>query len=206
MAARTISTGSQNKISRRQFLKLSTTAGLGLALGPVGCCLSRRTKSLAASPPAVWVNDIHSQLNPTLVRRIVRPESLNELTDLVRRAANEGNQLSVAGGRHAAGRQQFLTDGVLVDTRGLNRVISLDAERGVVEAEAGIIWPELIDELARRQQETAHPWGIVQKQGMDRMSLGGSLGSNIHGNGLGIPPIVAQIESFVLVDATGRSE
>jgi len=179
-------------LSRRQFLKFGVRAGAALALAPLGC---RWRQSTPTPSPDVWVNDIHSQLNLTRVRHVSRPSSVEELAAIVKR----GNTLSIAGGRHAAGGQQFLTDGELVDMRGLNRVLSLDTEHGIVEAEAGILWPELMDELARRQAE----WGIVQKQGVDRMTLGGSLGANIHGNGLGLPPIVAQIESFKLMDATG---
>jgi len=35
------------------------------------------------------------------------------------------------------GGQQFGTDTVLIDTRGLKRILNLDAEKGVVEVEAG---------------------------------------------------------------------
>lgn len=49
------------------------------------------------------------------------------------------------------------------------------------------------------------PWTIVQKQtGADRLTLGGALASNIHGRGLRLPPIVSDVESFLLVDADGR--
>ena len=50
-----------------------------------------------------------------------------------------------------------------------------------------------------------HPhWGIVQKQtGADRLSLGGALACNAHGRGLNLKPIVDQVESFDLLDATG---
>lgn len=177
-------------MTRREFLNALTRAGVALALAPVSCRALRSTATTG-----VWVNDIHSQLNRTRVRRVLRPGSIEELTDMVR----AGRPLSFAGGRHAAGGQQFLTGGELVDMRGLNRVLAFDAERGIVDAESGILWPDLMAELARRQSE----WGIVQKQGMDRMSLGGSMGANIHGNGLGLPPIIAQIESFRLVGADG---
>ena len=176
-------------------------AGAALAFAPIGCSWTRSKSSPSAG---VWVNDVHSQLNPTRVQRIVRPTSVSEIVDTVRFAAKEGNGISVAGGRHAAGGQQFVTDGVLVDMRGMNRVISLDADAGIVEAEAGILWPDLMDDLARRQSGAAQLWGIVQKQGVDRMSLGGSLGANIHGNGLTLPPFVGQVESFTLVDAAAR--
>ena len=84
-------------MKRREFLK---SAGI-LALSVYGCApaLTRRTE--------LYVNDVHSQLNRTRVGEIVRPESLAELRDLVRRAGREGHAISVAGGRHAMGGQQF---------------------------------------------------------------------------------------------------
>ena len=42
------------------------------------------------------------------------------------------------------GGQQFATDSICIDTRELDRVISFDHERGLLEAEAGIQWPKLI--------------------------------------------------------------
>lgn len=46
---------------------------------------------------------------------------------------------------------------------------------------------------------------MAQKQtGADSFTLGGSLGANIHGRGLAMAPIVADVEAFTLVDAAGR--
>ncbi len=45
------------------------------------------------------------------------------------------------------GGQQFVSDGILFDTRSMRRIVTLDPERGIVEAEAGIEWPELIQGL-----------------------------------------------------------
>ena len=42
------------------------------------------------------------------------------------------------------GGQQFAADSNCFDTRELDRVISFDRERGLLEAEAGIQWPKLI--------------------------------------------------------------
>ena len=39
---------------------------------------------------------------------------------------------------------------------------------------------------------------------MDRVSLGGSLAANVHGRGLRFPPIISDVESFVLMDAQSR--
>lgn len=47
--------------------------------------------------------------------------------------------------------------------------------------------------------------GIVQKQtGADRLTLGGALSANIHGRGLALRPIIADVESFTLMDGDGE--
>ncbi|HKA19840.1 MAG TPA: FAD-binding oxidoreductase [Blastocatellia bacterium] len=152
------------------------------------------------------VNDIHSQLNATRVHRIIRPLTSNDLRATILMARSEGKSIGVAGGRHSMGGQQFGTGTILVDTRGMNRVLNLDSERGIVEVEAGIEWPELLDYLSKAQAGRRQQWGIMQKQtGADRLSLGGALASNVHGRGLKFKPIIDQIESFILMDHRGVS-
>jgi FAD/FMN-containing dehydrogenase len=114
--------------------------------------------------------------------------------------------ISVAGGRHAMGGQQFGTDTLLVDTRKLSRVVNLDRERGIVEVEAGIEWPELIDGYLSLQNGAGQTWGIAQKQtGADRLTIAGTIAANAHGRGLKMKPFVSDVESFVLVDAAGTA-
>jgi FAD/FMN-containing dehydrogenase len=144
------------------------------------------------------VNDVHSRLNPTEVAEVVEVESLDGLTAAVRRAGDAGRAVCVAGGRHAMGGQQFVTGGTVLDTRPMNRVLELDAERGLVEVEAGIQWPELVQRLVGTD------WGIRQKQtGADRLTLGGSVSANSHGRGLALPPLVADVERLGLVRPDG---
>src|SRR6185503_6508273 len=148
-------------------------------------------------------NDVQSQLNATRVRRIVRPRTVEDVQAAVRDARRERLQVSVCGGRHSMGGQQFGTDTVLVDMTTLARVIALDARTGIVDVEAGIEWPELIGWLTANQR-TPRPWAIREKQtGVDRVTIGGSLASNVHGRGLRFPPIVGDVESFDIVGADG---
>ncbi len=150
-------------------------------------------------------NDIHSQLNETAMRRVVKPESAEEVQQAIAAVRDEGTSLSVAGGRHAMGGQQLLHDGVLLDAGGLNRILELDSERGLVRVEAGILWDELVRRLREMQHGKDRRWSIVQKQtGADRLSIGGALAANGHGRGLTYKPIVQDVESFELVDATGE--
>ncbi|MCU1285061.1 MAG: L-gulono,4-lactone dehydrogenase [Acidobacteriales bacterium] len=170
--------------------------------------------ALAIAPPAwgrsksgpVFVNDIHSQLNRTRVDQVLKPSSVKELQQAVRSARAEGKAISVAGGRHAMGGQQFGTDTILVDTANLNRVINFDRDRGTIEVEAGIQWPELINTYLRMQPETGQQWGIAQKQtGADRISIGGTVACNAHGRGLTRRPFISDVESLTLIDAEGNS-
>lgn len=149
------------------------------------------------------VNDVHSQLNATRVNRIVRPESVDEVQEVVRAATER--PLAIAGGRHAMGGQQFAEDADLLDLTGLAEVCEFDAERGEVKAGAGIMWPALIDWLHTAQPDTPRPWSIIQKQtGADRLTLGGALAANVHGRVLGRAPISADVVAFTLIDAGGE--
>ena len=154
----------------------------------------------------IEVNDVQSQLNPTRVNRIVKPQSLDAIQAALQGAQRESRAVSVAGGRHSMGGQQFGADTLLVDMMGFNRVVRLDRAAGQIEVQAGIQWPKLIEYLEREQAGRPRPWGIRQKQtGVDAVSIGGSLASNIHGRGLRFPPIISDVESFVLVDAAGKA-
>ena len=150
------------------------------------------------------VNDIHSQLNEAEVEEVLEADTLAGIQAAVARAGELGRPLAVCGGRHAMGGQQFCSGGLLLDTRGVARVLGLDVERGTIEAEAGIQWPQLYAFLTA-PENGGGAWAFAQKQtGADRLTLGGAISANVHGRALTLPPIVADVESLVLVDAAGE--
>ncbi len=162
-------------------------------------CLTR------ISDRGVAVNDIHSGLNATKVERILYPRSTQDIQEIVRHSKAEGRAISIAGGRHAMGGQQFASGAILIDMRSMNRVIHFDTDKGIVEVQAGIVWPDLVHYLIETQKGKSKQWGIVQKQtGADRLTIGGALSANAHGRGLKNKPIIDQVESFILVDANGE--
>src|SRR5262252_5838114 len=138
-------------ITRRKFLS-----------GSAALCLSSRY-SLCADDSLV-VNDIHSRLNRTQVDCILTPKNVSDVQAAIREAKAAGKPLSIAGGRHAMGGQQFGSGTVLLDMRQMNQVLDLDSDRGTLEVEAGAFWPEVIDEYLRRQDGRPRQWGIAQKQ------------------------------------------
>lgn len=170
-------------LDRRDFLRLSALA----ALSPQ-----------ALAEPGVVVNDVHSQLNRTTVREVVRPKTQADVAAAVLRA----RKISVCGGRHSMGGQQFGAGTTLIDVRSLRAVHHFDRERGIIEVGGGIEWPELIDWTVQH----GGGWSIAQKQtGADALTIAGALGSNVHGRGLTMKPFVSDVEAFTLVIAGGRA-
>jgi FAD/FMN-containing dehydrogenase len=147
-----------------------------------------------------WVNDVHSQLNPTHVSGVVLPRDLDELRRSIADANDRRQSVSICGGRHAGGGQQFKTDRLVIDSSNLNRVLSFDAKAGIIEVEAGIRWPGVFADLQARKTV----WGIHQKQGgAEELSLGGAVGSNIHSRCLRSKPFVQDVQAMTVVMPDG---
>jgi FAD/FMN-containing dehydrogenase len=186
-------------MTRRQFI----LGGSSLVAAGTGALLWRGRLDRPANPLAV--NDMHSKLNATRVARVENPRSMEDLISLVKRARRSGEVLCPSGARHAMGGQQFAAGGTLVDTRGLKQVLDFDPERGLVDVEAGITWPTLVDALHSMQEGRRETWTIPMKQtGADELTLAGALAANAHGRTLTRPPFIADVESFRLVSAEGE--
>ncbi len=193
-------------MNRREFLKAVLATSGVISLWPAGCAhrAAAPKKAPPAKPEGVWVNDVHTELNPTLVDRVVYPASPEAVAEAIISAGREDKVVCVAGARHAMGAQQFATGGILIDTTALSRVINFNPEEGTVEVEAGMQWPLLVGYLLNAQKEKSNQWGIAQKQTADWLSMGGCLGSNIHSQALKMKPFIQDVESFVLIDAEGK--
>src|SRR5690349_13715121 len=173
---------------RRDFLRFAALALPTLAWGQA-----------AKEPEGISVNDMQGQLSGTLVYKIVTPDTIDGVHEAIKLAQSEERNVCISGGRHSMGSQAFAADGVLVDTRKLAKVLALDNDKGLVEVEAGMQWPELLETLHKT------PWAFHQKQsGVDRVTIGGSLSANMHGSELASAPFVSDIESFKLLTAKGQ--
>src|SRR6185295_17365809 len=108
-------------ISRREFLDfLKATCAVAAVPGAfTGSAIAEYTSSIAAPRTArssePVVNDIHSQLNATRVNRIIKPLTAADLRSTLLTAKSEGKAISITGGRHSMGTQQFGTGTILVD-------------------------------------------------------------------------------------------
>jgi hypothetical protein len=189
-------------ITRRNFMRLAALLSSGAASWSLpGLAQEKKPKP---EPGTILVNDVHSQLNSARVWRIATPQTLDEVRAQLRAARKEERNVCISGSRHAMGGQQFCADAVMLDIRKLNRVLSFDRERGLLEVESGAQWPQILEYLHESQRGEPAPWAFAQKQsGADRLTIGGCLSANIHGGGLALAPFVQDVESFKLLDAKG---
>lgn len=182
---------------RRKYLSVPEMENLPLAVGESLC--------VAETKKQVFVNDIHSKLNKTRVSEILRPQSIEEIQTLVKKAKNNKKFIAVAGGFHAMGGQQFLSDGILLDMSWMNRVLNFEPETEFIEVESGIKWNDLIEFTVQNQDGKKRQVGIRQKQtGADRLTIGGAISANIHGRGLQMKPFINDVESLNLINADGE--
>ena len=187
-------------LTDNQFLKLSMTGFvLNILFLMSGCA------PLTGVNDKLLLNDVHSRLNPTRVEKFFYPKSTDDIIQIVKYAKKRGLPISISGGRHAMGGQQFGQGTIHMNMTKFNDVISLDRKRGIVRVEAGIGWPKLIHYLLEEQKGQEFQWNIIQKQtGADNLSLGGALSANAHGKGVRFKPIIQDVESFTLINADGE--
>jgi hypothetical protein len=95
-------------------------------------------QSSRLSGAGTLVNDVHSQLNETVVADVILPGRLAR-GDPPGDFAAERLPIAVSGGWHAMGGQQFCSGGLRLDTQPLGRVLAFDPER-VAAAGSGDAW------------------------------------------------------------------
>lgn len=107
--------------------------------------------------------------------RCVRPASLDELARVLRAAREEGFTVAFRGAGRSYG-DAALNDGQLVvDNRGMSRVLAFDPATGVLEAEPGVS----IEGLWRTG--LPHGWWPHVVPGTMFPTMGGCVAMNIHG-------------------------
>ncbi len=109
---------------------------------------------------------------------LLRPESTDELQQAVQALASLGAHAIVRGMGRSYGDAAQLAGGFVIDTGGC-RVIELDADRGIVTAQAGATIGELLDQLVPAG------WMVPVVPGTQHVSVGGAIASDIHGKNHG---------------------
>jgi L-gulonolactone oxidase len=127
---------------------------------------------------------------------IDRPATEEELIACVRKAADRGQRLKVAGSGHSF-TAIALTDGRLVQLDAYQRVLHTDEKKMRVTVQAGIKLHRLYEELYRRGLAMPNAGDIAYQ------SLSGAVSTSTHGTGRSFPGLAAQVAGLRLIAAGG---
>lgn len=109
------------------------------------------------------------------VARVVRPTTVEALADVLRRARAEGYPVAFRGSGRSYGDAALNAGQLVVDNRGLSRVLGFDLATGVMDVETGAT----IETLWRTG--LPHGWWPHVVPGTMFPTMGGCVAMNIHG-------------------------
>ena len=126
------------------------------------------------------------------------PRSRDDIAELLTRAASAGHTVRVAGAGHSF-TDTVLTDGTLLQLSGLNRILRVDRDSGLVRVEGGATLNELSTAL--------HPLGLAFPNlgDIDVQSIAGATATATHGTGATFQNISAALQSVELMLADGST-
>ena len=126
-------------------------------------------------------------------KRIARPATLAELRDVVRTSAH----LRVAGAGHSWSKL-VCTDEVLVDTRSLTRLLSVDEGARRIRVEAGMRLKDL-DQLVAQ-----HGLALATEPTISEITVGGAIATASHGTGLAHGAFSEEVVALDVIDGAGQ--
>lgn len=146
-----------------------------------------------STDPQWIINDV-TQINPVIVARVVRPQSAEEVSEIVRTTKGP---ISVGGGRFSMGGQTASAGSLHIDMRGLNEVLEFSKAEKWIRVQAGVRWCDI--------QQTADRHGLSVKtmQSYANFTVGGALSVNCHGRYVGLGPVILSVRWIRLVLADG---
>jgi FAD/FMN-containing dehydrogenase len=160
--------------------------------------LKRNLLTLSAIFWLISVNTYHNPFSKITPLALVTPTSIEEVCWHIRNAAQNNQKISIAGTQQSRGNQFCSSNGITIDTKALNRILSIDIINKTVTVEAGITWDKL--------EEALDPLGlsIVTRQSYSNFSVGGSLGVNAHSQNIHDTMLIDSIIQLRIVTADGN--
>jgi len=151
----------------------------------------RPARAQTASGWRNWAGNQHC--TPAVVER---PRDVEEVTAAVKRAADAGRNVRVAGSGHSF-TPAVLTDGMLMDLGRLDGLLDIDAVSGLVTVQAGMRLHDL------NQALWAAGLAMPNLGDIDVQSISGAISTGTHGTGEGLGGLATQVRALEIVTADG---
>lgn len=129
------------------------------------------------------------------VNKIIAPTSVEELQSIVRTTTLP---VSITGACYSQGGQTGYPDGLVIDMKNLNQIVSFDEKQKTITAQAGATWYDV--------QKYIDPYNLSVKamQSYNNFSIGGSLSINAHGRDIAYGSVINGIQSIQILLANGE--
>jgi L-gulono-1,4-lactone dehydrogenase len=128
--------------------------------------------------------------------RIERPRDRGDLIESVKRAADQGLTVRAVGSGHSF-TDVACTGGVMFEMGGLDRVLDVERDTGLVKVEAGIGLRALSELI------WGHGMALENLGDIDKQSISGAVATGTHGTGSRFRNLSSVIEAMELVLADG---
>lgn len=138
-----------------------------------------------------------TKINYAIAQDFRRPTSTKDILDIVNYAKENKKKISMSGARHSSNGQN-LGDTIHLDMTNYEKVLEVNQANSTVKVQSGIIWKQL--------QKTLGEKGLAVKvmQDSNIFTVGGSMGSNIHGKDIRYGSLIESIESFKIINSYGQ--
>ncbi len=144
---------------------------------------------------SAWINDA-SKLKSALSSDFVKVENKKDILDSVQKAKTEKKKISISGARHSMGGQN-LGEQIHLDMNNYDKVIDFAADNSVT-VESGITWKQLQTFLITRSR------AVRVMEDSNIFTIGGSMGSNVHGKDVRYGSLIESINWFKIVNSDGQ--
>jgi FAD/FMN-containing dehydrogenase len=130
---------------------------------------------------------------------VVRPTTPEQVAAAIAWVAQQRGSLGLRGAGCSYGDASLNSDGHVLDTSGMDRILAFDTERGVITVEPGVTMRDLW------RRVISFGWWPPVVPGTMAVSIGGAAALNIHGkNNFAVGSFGEHVESFVLQTASGE--
>lgn len=130
---------------------------------------------------------------------ICYPKSVEEVQEIVKKAAREGKKIAIIGAGLSQGEQTVPNDpsDVVIDLRLMRSVEFVEGTKEEIKAAAGAIWDDVI-KVANTERKS-----VIAKQAGNVFSVGGTVGINGHGWRHDAGAIASTVSEIEVVTADG---
>ncbi len=132
-----------------------------------------------------------------LARRVRAPVTIDELQHIVAESSARGRRIHALGSRHSFNRVAD-TDGDLISTADLNRIVDIDHSASTVRVQGGIRYAELSSALQ------AEGLALANLPSLPHITVAGAVSTGTHGSGIDNPSLSASVVAIELVTANGE--